>query len=186
MDLILASTSPRRRELLADAGFTFRVVASQAEELHDASINPDELCMLNAARKAQEVAARFPEALVVGADTLVFLDGEPLGKPADLAEARAMLRRLSGRTHHVRTGVALCQAGATETFAVTTAVTFQPLDEAAIGAYFTVVDPLDKAGGYAIQQSGNEIIREVDGSYSNVVGLPVAEVVDALRRRMPR
>jgi len=183
MELILASGSPRRRELLAAAGIKFRVLVSPAEELHDASIEPGELCMLNAAAKAEAVAAMHPAALVLGADTLVFLDAEPLGKPKSLDEARAMLRRLSGRTHHVRTGCALCHAGLTERFVVTTEVVFHRLDEEAIEAYLGLVDVLDKAGGYAVQEHGERVVAALRGSFDNVVGLPVAEVVVALGRR---
>jgi len=183
MELILASGSPRRRELLAAAGFEFRVLISPAEELHDAAIEPGELCMLNAAAKAEAVAAAHPDALVIGADTLVFLDGEPLGKPASLDAARAMLLRLSGRTHQVRTGCALCHGGLTERFVVTTEVDFQQLDGARIGEYFRLINPLDKAGAYAVQEHGELVVAAVRGSFDNVVGLPVAELAAALGRR---
>jgi septum formation protein len=183
MELILASGSPRRRELLAAAGYEFRVLISPAEELHDAAIEPGELCMLNAAAKAEAVAAAHPDALVIGADTLVFLDGEPLGKPKSLDAARAMLLRLSGRTHEVRTGCALRHAGLTERFAVTTEVDFHRLDEAAIEAYLGLVNVLDKAGSYAVQEHGERVVAAVRGSFDNVVGLPVAELVAALGRR---
>jgi septum formation protein len=183
MELILASGSPRRRELLAAAGFAFRVVVSPAEELHDAAIEPGELCMLNAAAKAEAVAACHRDALVIGADTLVFLDAEPLGKPGSLDDARAMLRRLSGRTHQVRTGCALCHAGLTQRFVVTTEVDFQVLDEAAIEAYLGLVNVLDKAGSYAVQEHGERVVAAVRGSFDNVVGLPVAELAEELGRR---
>lgn len=183
MELILASGSPRRRELLAAAGFEFRVLVSPAEELHDPAIEPGELCMLNAAAKAEAVAAQRPAALVIGADTLVFLDNQPLGKPKSLDEARAMLRLLSGRTHHVRTGCALCHAGLTERWVVATEVDFQVLDEAAIGAYLGLVNTLDKAGGYAVQEHGERVVAAVRGSFDNVVGLPVAELAVELARR---
>ncbi len=104
MPIVLASASPRRRDLLERAGLVFEVIVSPAEEIHDASMQPDALCEFNAALKALAVAAMRPEATVIGSDTLVFLDGEPLGKPADLLEAHAMLRRLAGRTHQVCTG----------------------------------------------------------------------------------
>jgi septum formation protein len=182
VELILASGSPRRRELLAEAGYDFRVVVSPAEELHDAAMDPGELCMRNAAAKAEAVAADFPGAVVVGADTLVFLDGEPLGKPKSLAAARGMLRRLADRTHEVRTGCAICRDGETETFVVTTEVVFRAVDDEVLDGYFSRVNPLDKAGGYAVQECGEMIISEVRGSFSNVVGLPVDEVVAGLAR----
>ena len=181
--LLLASSSPRRRELLARAGVDFEVTSSPAEEIHDAGIHPERLCEMNAALKAAAVAAQRPDAMVIGADTLVFIDGEPLGKPADLDEARAMLRRLSGRTHMVCTGVCVISPdGGRRLFHDTTKVTFRPLDEAAIEDYLSVANPLDKAGAYGIQESGERIIDGIEGSYENVMGLPVEMVLAALGR----
>jgi len=174
MLIVLASSSPRRRELLAQAGITFEVVVSPAEEVHDASLKPEELCELNATLKAVAVAELRTEATVIGADTLVFIDGLPLGKPADLQDARAMLQRLSGRTHQVCTGVCIITPGGEKNIVSdTTEVTFRTLDEAAIDCYFSKVDPLDKAGAYGIQEYGDEIISGICGSYENVMGLPV-------------
>jgi septum formation protein len=184
MKLILASGSPRRRDLLAAAGLEFEVVVSPAEEIHDASIPLAELCERNAELKAAAVAAAHPEAVVVGADTLVWIDGEPLGKPRDLAEARAMLRRLAGRPHTVCTGVcAIFPGGRVECFHELTAVRFRPLDEAAISAYFERTDPLDKAGAYGIQDSGEMIVEGIDGAFDNVMGLPVAALLARLAGR---
>lgn len=181
MRLILASGSPRRRELLAAAGLDFEVVVSPAEEIHDASIPLAELCERNAELKAAAVAAEHPGAVVVGADTLVWIDGEPLGKPRDLAEARAMLRRLAGRAHTVCTGVcAIFPGGRIERFHELTGVRFLPLDEARIEAYLQRTDPLDKAGAYGIQDSGEMIVEGIDGAFDNVMGLPVARVLMAL------
>ena len=181
MPVVLASASPRRRELLATAGITFEVVVSPAEEIHDASLRPDVLCEINATLKAAAVADVRPDATVIGADTLVFLDGDPLGKPATLGEAREMLRRLSGRTHQVCTGVCVIYPGGRKnTFHDLTEVTFLPLDEAAIDRYLAVADPLDKAGAYGIQESGELIISGIEGAYDNVMGLPVAKVIAAL------
>lgn len=181
MRLILASGSPRRRELLAAAGVEFEVVVSPAEELHDASIPLAELCERNAELKAAEVAARHPDAVVIGADTLVWIDGEPLGKPRDLAEARAMLRRLAGRRHTVCTGVcAIFPGGRIERFHELTGVDFLPLDEARIEAYLERTNPLDKAGAYGIQDSGELIVAGIEGAFDNVMGLPVARVLMAL------
>jgi len=183
MPIILASASPRRRELLERAGVIFEIMHSPADEIHDASIPPEELCETNAALKAEAVAAIRPDATVIGADTLVFIDGEPLGKPADLDEARAMLRRLAGRVHKVCTGVCVIfPDGRRELFHDTTEVTFRPLDDAAIEGYLTVANPLDKAGAYGIQESGERIIAGISGSYENVMGLPVGMVMDALSR----
>ncbi len=183
MPIILASASPRRRELLERAGLEFEIMHSPAEEIHDATIPPEELCETNAALKAKAIAAIRPDATVIGADTLVFIDGEPLGKPADLDEARAMLRRLAGRAHKVCTGVCVIfPDGRRELFHDTTEVTFLPLDAAAIDDYLTVANPLDKAGAYGIQEYGERIISGISGSFENVMGLPVDMVVDALSR----
>ncbi len=182
MCIVLASASPRRSELLAAAGVSFEVVVSPAEEVHDASMKPSVLCELNATLKALAVAAVRPEATVIGADTLVFIDDIPLGKPADMDEAREMLRRLSGRVHQVCTGVCVIYPGGEKkVFHDLTAVTFRQLDDAAIDAYFAVANPLDKAGAYGIQESGELIVAGISGSYENVMGLPVAMVVAALR-----
>ncbi|TAE73722.1 MAG: septum formation protein Maf [Verrucomicrobia bacterium] len=181
MRLILASGSPRRRDLLAAAGVAFEVVVSPAEELHDASIPLAELCERNAALKAGAVAVDFPDAVVVGADTLVWIDGEPLGKPRDLDEARVMLRKLSGRSHTVCTGVCVIfPDGRSENFHELTAVRFRDLDEAGISAYFERTNPLDKAGAYGIQDSGEMIVEGIDGAFDNVMGLPVAAVMARL------
>jgi len=181
MPIILASASPRRRELLERAGMPFEVVVSPAEEIHDASIPPDRLCEMNATLKAEAIAAVRPDATVIGADTLVFIDGEPLGKPADPEEARAMLRKLAGRAHNVCTGVCVIFPGGRQcVFHDTTEVTFLPLDDAAIEDYLTVANPLDKAGAYGIQEHGGRIIAGIRGSYENVMGLPVEMVVRAL------
>lgn len=182
MTVVLASASPRRRELLAGAGVVFEIVVSPAEEIHDASMKPHVLCELNATLKAAAVASIRPDATVIGSDTLVFIDDIPLGKPADLTEAREMLRRLSGRTHQVCTGVCVIHPGdVRNVFHDITDVTFLPLDDAAIDAYLSIANPLDKAGAYGIQESGDLIISGIRGSYENVMGLPVQMVVTALR-----
>ena len=181
MPIVLASTSPRRRELLENAGVSFEVMASPAEELHDAAMEPHLLCELNATLKAAAVAEMRPDATVVGADTLVFIDGLPLGKPADMDSAKTMLRRLSGRTHQVCTGVCVIYPGGVRNiFHDLTAVTFRMLDETVIGDYFSKVNPLDKAGAYGIQECGEMIVAEIAGSFDNVMGLPVDKVVGAL------
>ncbi len=182
MPVVLASASPRRRELLERAGMVFEVVPSPAEEIHDASLKPDVLCEHNATLKAEAVAALRPDATVIGSDTLVFIDDEPLGKPADLTEARGMLRKLAGRVHHVCTGVCVIfPDGARKVFHGSTDVTFRPLDDAEIDAYFALVNPLDKAGAYGIQEHGERIVRSIQGSFDNVMGLPVDLVVEVLK-----
>ena len=181
MPVVLASSSPRRRELLEQAGVSFEVVASPAEEIHDAAMKPDLLCELNATLKAAAVAVMRPDATVIGSDTLVFIDDLPLGKPVDLEDARGMLRRLSGRTHRVCTGVCVIYpSGGKNVFHDITEVTFLTLDDAAIEEYFALVNPLDKAGAYGIQESGERIIAGIRGNFDNVMGLPVAKVIAAL------
>ena len=182
--VILASASPRRHELLARAGIRFEVMHSPAEEIHDAAIDPERLCEMNATLKAESIAATRPDAVVIGADTLVFIDGEPLGKPADHDKARAMLRRLAGRTHMVCTGVCVIfPDGTREIFHDTTAVTFRPLEDADIEDYIGLANPLDKAGAYGIQEHGDRIVAGIEGSFENVMGLPVEKVVATLARR---
>lgn len=181
MPIILASSSPRRRELLAQAGVVFEVVPSPAEEIHDVTMKPDVLCEWNAVLKASAVAAMRPDATVIGADTLVFIDDIPLGKPLDLEEAAAMLRRLSGRVHQVCTGVCVIYPGGkNRLFHDLTEVTFLPLDDAAIEEYFARVNPLDKAGAYGIQEFGERIISGICGNFDNVMGLPVGKLIEAL------
>ena len=173
--LILASASPRRAELLQLLKLKFRVVPSTATEVLDEQLSPFEVCQLNARRKARAVAKKNPDSLVLGADTLVFLDGEIMGKPANPADAERMLTRLQSRTHQVVTGISLIhlRAHRERIFAVSTEVMFHLLDAGQIRDYLAKVNPLDKAGAYAIQEHGDLIISEISGSYSNVVGLPV-------------
>ncbi len=182
--LILASASPRRRELLASLGVPFEVVTAAVTEHEDESTDPREMVAHNAALKAGWVSARRPDALVLGADTTVFLDGAAINKPRDLADARAMLRRLSGRTHTVFTGLALRRAadGLALDDIVTSDVTFRALDDAAIDAYFALVNPLDKAGAYGVQEHGEMVVARHTGSFSNIMGLPMENVRPLLAR----
>jgi septum formation protein len=179
--VILASASPRRRELLAAVDLEFEVLPSPAEEIHDTSIPLATLCEMNAELKAAAIASAHPHAAVIGADTLVWIDGQPLGKPKDMAEARAMLHQLSGRSHTVCTGVCVSfPGGKVERFHELTEVKFLPLDDAAITAYFEKANPLDKAGAYGIQEAGEMIIERIDGAFDNVMGLPVAPLLHVL------
>jgi nucleoside triphosphate pyrophosphatase len=173
--LILASASPRRAALLKLLKLDFRIVPARVPEAAHEHLSPLEICQLNAHRKAFAVAKKNPDALVLGADTLVFLDNEILGKPRHQAEARRMLARLQGRCHQVVTGVSLIHLRRHQEriFAASTDVLFHPLDEAQVREYVSKVDTLDKAGAYAIQECGEILISEISGSYSNVVGLPV-------------
>jgi septum formation protein len=173
--LILASASSRRAELLKLLKVDFQIVPGDVAEVAHEHLSPLEVCQLNAHRKAFAVAKKIPDALVLGADTLVFLDNEILGKPRNLTEARRMLARLQGRHHQVVTGVSLMHLRKHQEriFASSSDVLFHPLDAAQIREYVSKVHPLDKAGAYAIQESGEIIISEISGSFSNVVGLPV-------------
>ncbi|MGB6219777.1 Maf family protein [Haloferula sp.] len=179
MRIVLASTSPRRRELLVREGLKFEVMASPAEELHDESMPLAELCERNAELKA--LGVQVPDAVVIGADTLVWIDGDPLGKPGSLDEARATLRRLAGRSHTVCTGVCLVfPGGKVERFHELTEVRFKAFGEEVIEAYFEKVDPLDKAGAYGIQEHGAMLVEGIEGSFDNVMGLPVSLLMERL------
>jgi len=180
--LILASASPRRAELLRQLGVEFRVVTSEVPEIHHRQMTARELAQINAYRKARAVGKQFPDAVVLGADTLVALDNEIFGKPGSLEEAYGMIQRLQGRTHQVITAVCLLHLRdrRQRTFAETTEVAFLPLDAVQIRRYLTQVNPLDKAGAYAIQERGDWIVAKISGSYSNVVGLPLERVREEL------
>jgi septum formation protein len=173
--LILASASPRRVELLRQLGVEFKVVPGDVAEIHQEQMTARELSQVNAYRKARAVAKRFPDTLVLAADTLVHLEAALFGKPATLEEAYQMLARLQGRTHHVVTGTCLLhlRKHRQAVFAESTAVTFHPLDAVKIRRYLNCVNPLDKAGAYAIQEEGDLIVEKIAGSYTNVVGLPM-------------
>jgi len=180
--LVLASASPRRVELLRGAGFVFEIVVPQVEEAHDAALTPAALTVENARRKALEGCRLRPGARVIGADTLVYVDGDPLGKPADMEEALAMVRRLSGRAHEVCTGVAFaCDGSIEHELHVITQVTFKALTDEVIRDYHAKMNPLDKAGAYGIQEHTEIVMAGMEGSFTNVVGLPVEEVAAALR-----
>jgi septum formation protein len=182
--LVLASSSPRRRELLQAAGAEFIATPAECAELHDASLGLAGLVTENARAKAQEVAVKHPQSVVLGADTLVWLEGQVLGKPTDLEDARRMLRTLSGRVHEVATGVYLVRMEPRQQveFHEITRVRFRVLEARVIEEYLAAVDVLDKAGAYALQESGEMIIETVEGSRSNVVGLPVERTMAALAR----
>jgi septum formation protein len=173
--LILASASPRRKQLLGELGLTFEVIVAEITEHEDPDTDPKHMVTHNAALKADWVAARHPDAWVLGADTTVFIDNTAINKPADLAEARAMLKRLAGRTHVVFTGVAVRHVGRGICIdeGVTSEVTFKAFDDTVIDEYFRVVNPLDKAGAYGIQEGRELIIEGWRGSFSNIMGLPM-------------
>jgi septum formation protein len=180
--LILASKSPRRRYLLEQAGLEFDVIPSDIDESTITLDTPDMYVQLLAKAKAAEIARRFPDRWVIGADTIVLIDRQILGKPDGKTAARKMLHRLSGQTHQVFTGFAICCLGLSRihTEAVCTDVTFKALSPGEIEWYIHTDEPFDKAGAYAIQGLGTFLVKSIRGSYTNVVGLPVCEVIGYL------
>lgn len=170
---ILASGSPRRKELLNQIGASFTVFTSNAKEESGDAEKVEELVMRNAEAKARTVAVAHPELPVLGADTVVSLAGRMYGKPKDKADACRMLAELSGRTHEVSTGIAFVKKGTVYADVVTTKVTFAAMSAEEIAQYAETGEPLDKAGAYAVQGKAAVFIEKIDGSYSNVVGLPL-------------
>jgi septum formation protein len=182
--ILLASASPRRRDLLQKAGIDFEVATTQAEELAGGHWTARELCLLNAERKAMEVGSRFPDRVVLGADTVVSFERQVFGKPGNLREARSMLERLCGHVHEVLTGVCLLQKseGKLCRFVESTHVKFRSREAVDLEDYLKSIHPFDKAGGYAAQEDQGRLIECIEGSMSNVIGLPVERVLAALER----
>jgi septum formation protein len=181
---VLASGSPRRAELLSVGGFEFEIASPGVAEKFDAALTLRELTLWNAIRKGMSVAQIHPDAVVLAADTLVALEHQIIGKPGDFKEAAQMLRRLSGQTHEVCSSVAIYQqtSGRSDVFHEVSRVRFHRLTNATIESYLGKVGPLDKAGAYAAQGSGAEIIAKIEGSFTNVVGLPMEKTVAALAK----
>ncbi|TWJ13921.1 Maf family nucleotide pyrophosphatase [Geobacter argillaceus] len=182
-EIVLASASPRRAELLESAGIRFVVVPGHIDETPFPNELPAAHVLRLAGEKARDVAGRETGRFFIGADTVVVCDGEIMGKPRDDGDAVRMLRKLSGVAHEVITGFAVLDRGqgTAVSRAVTTRVFFKPLADAEIAAYVETGCPLDKAGAYAIQGGAAYMVERIDGSYTNVVGLPLCEVVGALR-----
>ena len=183
--IILASQSPRRRQLLEQIGVKdFTILVPDADESYDSSLSPQEIvgsiCRKKAA--AARALARDDEAVLIAADTMVFLDGLRLGKPHSEEEAYAMLRALSGRTHHVCTGVTVCKGERAETCVETTSVTFRPLRDREIWSYIRSGDPMDKAGASGVQGKAALLISGLEGDYFNVMGLPLYLLGQMLER----
>ena len=178
--LILASASPRRRELMACTGVPFQVITADTEEIKTGE--PEALVMENAYRKAQAVWRQHPDSVVLGADTIVYQDGAVLGKPKDQEDARAMLRRLSGAGHTVYTGVCVMRPdGKADTRCDVSRVQFVALTDADIDRYIASGEPMDKAGAYAVQGRAGMYVSRIEGSFSNVIGLPMHLVRNMLR-----
>ncbi len=186
MRLVLASASPRRRELLAAAGFSFDVDAAEIDETRRPDEAPDAYAGRVAGEKATVVSRRHPNRIVLAADTIVVVDATVLGKPRDDADARRMLELLSGRSHDVLTAVAILDSGQMQTALERTTVWFQPLTADDINWYITSGEPVGKAGAYAIQGLAARFVPRIEGSYSNVVGLPVEAVSRLLKAIRPR
>jgi len=180
--IILASKSPRRRYLLEQAGLSFSVVPSDIDETRVPISSPETYVRILSELKADNVSERYPEKWVIGADTIVLKNGAVLGKPASMDEARSMLKQLSGQTHQVLTGYAICCKAKNRKFSETikTDVLFKQLTDEEIEWYIHTKEPFDKAGSYAIQGLGTFIVKSIRGSYTNVVGLPVCEVIEFL------
>ena len=180
--VILASKSPRRRELLEQIGCSFRIVVSDADEVADNNLDPEKLVMENARLKAVAVSRLYPDIPVVGADTVVSLAGRIYGKPQSEDMAREMLSSLSGRMHAVSTGIAIAWHGELWQQAETTMVEFSELSPEDIAAYVATGEPMDKAGAYGIQGRAAAYIKGIKGSYSNVVGLPLHALCQLARK----
>jgi len=184
MKFILASASPRRRELLASIGLTFEVIPSHVPEVRDEHESPEEYVARLSREKAQAIASRYPDEWIIAADTTVLLGEQLLEKPLDDADARRMLATIAGRTHIVYTGVTLqnVSGGWCETRIAESEVRMLPLSSEDIAWYVKTGEPLDKAGAYAVQGIGAMFIDSIHGSYTNVVGLPLANLFQMLRK----
>ena len=179
--IILASKSPRRKELLSEMGITFDIYSKEIEEHLDPDVDPARAVEKLAEEKAQAVFDECLDAIVIGADTVVCVDHEILGKPKDREDARRMLEKLSGSTHQVIGGVALLSKEKRIVFSCVTTVHFYELSEEQILAYIDSNEPMDKAGAYGIQGLGKQFVEGIEGDYFNVVGLPVSRVLRALK-----
>lgn len=181
INIILASKSPRRRELMEFIKPEFEIIPSLKEEVVPEGLDIEDIPAFLAAQKALDIAKDKKDSLVIGCDTVVTLGGVIMGKPKDETDAKAMLMRLSGRTHTVISGVCLCYKGRTMTFSEKTDVTFYDLTEDEIDSYIASGSPLDKAGAYGIQDGAALFVKKIDGDYYNVVGLPVAKLAREIK-----
>lgn len=183
LQFILASQSPRRQQLLRQIGIEdFEIIVPDADESYDPALSPEQIVSSISRKKAEAVRPLAKDALVIAADTMVFLDGLRLGKPKTQEEAREMLAALSGRTHHVCTGVTVCRGPQVFTESETTSVTFRPLTGWEITRYVLTGEPMDKAGSYGVQGLGALFVEHIDGDYFNVMGLPLCRLGRMLKR----
>jgi len=180
--LILASKSPRRSDLLKQAGLTFSIIPSEFDESSVTMSDPESYVRTLAKSKATDISKKHPDSWVLGADTIVLIDDSILGKPGSKDEARSMLKQLSGKTHQVITGYCLCCQTQNDIISETvkTDVRFKTLSDTEIEWYIQTGEPFDKAGAYAIQGIGTFLVKSINGSYTNVVGLPICEVMELL------
>jgi septum formation protein len=181
-NIILASASPRRKELLSLLNISFEVVKSDVEEVMEETIHPAQLVMKLAEQKATDVYSKFSDSVVIGADTIVTLNGQKLGKPETKEDAFRMLSLLSGNSHEVYTGVSIQIGGEITNFNVCTKVTFYQLTDEEIHTYIKTGEPMDKAGSYGIQGYGAIFVKEIEGDYYSVVGLPISQLARQLKR----
>ena len=181
-NIILASTSPRRRELLTLAGVKFEVLALNVDESVPKGTPPEYAVEMTARKKAMAIAERHGRSIVIGADTVVVCDGKILGKPKSKKEAVEMLKMLSGREHLVMTGVCIAHGGETEIYHVVTKVKFYELSNKNINDYVNPGEPMDKAGAYGIQGRGCVLVESIEGDYFNIVGLPISSLCRKLKK----
>ncbi|MDF0726766.1 Maf family protein [Cytobacillus sp. S13-E01] len=180
--LILASSSPRRKELLSNLHLSFEISVSNIEEIIDPHLTPDQIVLSLAEQKAAEVARNYQADFVIGADTIVVFNNHILGKPKDKEDSFSMLKMLSGNTHEVLTGVAIFHKGNSVTFYEKTEVVFWELTEEEIWEYINSGEPADKAGSYGIQELGSALVKRINGDYFSVVGLPVSRTIRELQK----
>jgi len=182
--IILASASPRRRELLALVGLKFIVDAGEYEEDMNTDLSPPELAKFLSRKKAEDAAGRHKNAIIIAADTFIVFRGALMGKPRDEGEAKAMLKKLSGKTHSVITGYTIINTESRKSLSrvIQTRVSFKRLTVQEVDVYVRSKEPLDKAGAYAIQGLGSIIVRKIEGDYFNIIGLPLSSLADSLKR----
>ncbi|OCN03616.1 septum formation inhibitor Maf [Erysipelotrichaceae bacterium MTC7] len=181
-DIILASQSPRRKELMESVGIPFRVMVSDSEEVFNEAIAIEDAIQEVAIAKAQSIAKQHPESIVIGCDTIVYQNGKILGKPKDQEEAFQMLKSYSNSSHQVISGVAIIANGKIESFASVTEVHFYPLSDEEILAYIEAEQPYDKAGAYGIQEKAKAFVKSIDGDYFTIMGLPIAALYQRLKK----